>query len=249
LTGSRSFREAAARRLAEDRGALPAAVEDLLSDTRRMAIRLLPVRLVELNAARRTRLGETAALQPLVSSIRELGVLEPILVRPLDGGRYELIAGERRLMAARVAGVESILGVVREMDDETALALVAARGGTPRLPDAPGITAAPRPSAAANGSHVPPSGINGSHLPPAASNGSHIPSAEGTGRTPIVISGPGIPGPGNPGPAVDRPHGKPPPPRANARVGPLNGGDSRPRFGLALFPFLRRGRGGSRRER
>lgn len=60
------------------------------------------------------------SLAALAASIRELGVLQPVLVRPVDG-RYELVAGERRWRAARRAGLERIPAVVRAIDDSTSL--------------------------------------------------------------------------------------------------------------------------------
>lgn len=62
------------------------------------------------------------ALVALTSSVRELGVLQPILVRETDGGSYELIAGERRWRAATRAGLDRIPAIVRDIDDETSLA-------------------------------------------------------------------------------------------------------------------------------
>ncbi|NMG11184.1 ParB/RepB/Spo0J family partition protein [Brasilonema sp. UFV-L1] len=56
-------------------------------------------------------------LEELSRSIKELGVLEPLLVRPLSGGDYELVAGERRYRAASMAGLTEVPVVVREMDD------------------------------------------------------------------------------------------------------------------------------------
>ena len=61
------------------------------------------------------------ALGSLADSIREVGVLQPILVRPTGDGRYELIAGERRWRAARRVGLQTIPALVRETDDSTAL--------------------------------------------------------------------------------------------------------------------------------
>ena len=52
-------------------------------------------------------------LGALAASIRELGVLQPILVRPLDGGRYQLIAGERRLRAAKRVGLQTVPAIIR----------------------------------------------------------------------------------------------------------------------------------------
>ncbi len=61
------------------------------------------------------------ALASLTASIRELGVLQPLLVRRLDDDRYELIAGERRLRAAKRAGLPSVPVIVRAVDDTTSL--------------------------------------------------------------------------------------------------------------------------------
>ena len=60
-------------------------------------------------------------LAQLVASVREHGILEPVLVRPLADGRYELIAGERRLRAAQEVGLTQIPIVVREFSDQEAL--------------------------------------------------------------------------------------------------------------------------------
>lgn len=62
------------------------------------------------------------ALQDLANSIREQGVLQPLIVRPHDGG-YEIIAGERRWRAAQQAGFKSVPAVIRDADDKTTLEL------------------------------------------------------------------------------------------------------------------------------
>jgi ParB family chromosome partitioning protein len=62
-------------------------------------------------------------LKELAASIKEHGVLQPILVRPSHDGRYELIAGERRWRAAREAGHATVPAVVREADDRDTLVL------------------------------------------------------------------------------------------------------------------------------
>lgn len=64
---------------------------------------------------------EEESLAALTESVRELGVLQPILVRPSADGRYELIAGERRWRAARRAGLRRIAAVVRTTDDVSSL--------------------------------------------------------------------------------------------------------------------------------
>ena len=61
------------------------------------------------------------ALSQLAESIREVGVLQPVLVRPIGDGEYELIAGERRWRAARRVGLQTIPALVRETDDAAAL--------------------------------------------------------------------------------------------------------------------------------
>ena len=70
----------------------------------------------------RTRMDETA-LAELAASIRAQGLMQPVLVRPLEPDRYELIAGERRWRAAQLAGLAEIPALVREVPDETALAM------------------------------------------------------------------------------------------------------------------------------
>ncbi|NQV73726.1 ParB/RepB/Spo0J family partition protein [bacterium] len=64
---------------------------------------------------------DEAALQELSESIRELGIIQPITVRSAGHNRYELISGERRLKAARMAGFERVPAYVREADSEAML--------------------------------------------------------------------------------------------------------------------------------
>ena len=66
---------------------------------------------------------DEAALTDLAASIREQGVLSPILVRPLEAGGYEVLAGERRLRAAKIAGMETVPVILRSVSDENALLL------------------------------------------------------------------------------------------------------------------------------
>jgi ParB family chromosome partitioning protein len=63
------------------------------------------------------------SLAELADSIARHGILQPMLVRPLSNGGYQLIAGERRWRAARIAGLSEVPAVVREMTDEEAAAL------------------------------------------------------------------------------------------------------------------------------
>jgi ParB family chromosome partitioning protein len=67
----------------------------------------------------RTRMDE-GSLYELAESIRSQGVMQPVLVRPLEGGDYEIIAGERRVRAARLAGLDIVPVLVRPVADEAA---------------------------------------------------------------------------------------------------------------------------------
>ena len=67
----------------------------------------------------RTRMDE-GSLYELAESIKSQGIMQPILVRPVSGGRYEIIAGERRLRAAHLAGVAEVPVLVRQVPDEAA---------------------------------------------------------------------------------------------------------------------------------
>jgi ParB family chromosome partitioning protein len=81
--------------------------------------------LAQLQAGRyqpRTRMDESA-LQELAASIRQHGVMQPILVRPLAAGRYEIVAGERRFRAALLAGLAEVPVLVKLVADEQALAM------------------------------------------------------------------------------------------------------------------------------
>jgi ParB family chromosome partitioning protein len=82
--------------------------------------------LVAPNPRQPRRSFDESALAELADSIRARGVLQPVVVRALPGGRYELLAGERRLRAARIAGLESIPAVVREADERGRLEIALA---------------------------------------------------------------------------------------------------------------------------
>jgi len=63
------------------------------------------------------------SLNELAASIKAQGVMQPILVRPVDGGRYEIIAGERRWRASQLAGLHEVPVLVRDIPDDAALAM------------------------------------------------------------------------------------------------------------------------------
>ena len=81
----------------------------------------LPISSIEPNRYQPRDYFDEEALGLLADSIRQVGVLQPILVRPSGDGTYELIAGERRWRAARRVGLQTIPALVRETDDSTAL--------------------------------------------------------------------------------------------------------------------------------
>ncbi|MBM4269204.1 MAG: ParB/RepB/Spo0J family partition protein [Deltaproteobacteria bacterium] len=83
----------------------------------------IPVGAIEANPRQPRTRFEEAALEDLARSIAEQGVLQPILVRPLPEGRFELIAGERRLRASRRAGRATIPAVIRRSGDDESLLL------------------------------------------------------------------------------------------------------------------------------
>jgi ParB/RepB/Spo0J family partition protein len=117
------FRAAAARRLSEDSELSPAIVSLLSPDspTRTVGVRIVPVDHIEPNPEQPRMVFDQAALDELSASIREHGVLQPILVRPLGPNTYQIVAGERRWRASRQAGLESIPALIEEIDDDTAL--------------------------------------------------------------------------------------------------------------------------------
>src|SRR6188508_3450065 len=117
------FRAAAARRLSEDTELSPAIVSLLTPDspTRSVGVRIIPIDHIEPNPEQPRMVFEPEALNELAASIREHGVLQPILVRPLGPNTYQIVAGERRWRASRLAGLETIPALIEEIDDDTAL--------------------------------------------------------------------------------------------------------------------------------
>jgi ParB family transcriptional regulator, chromosome partitioning protein len=80
-------------------------------------LRELPVDIVKANPRQPRRRFDDEALAELAQSIRSRGMLQPIVVRPLASGEFELVAGERRLRAAKIAELESVPAMVREAND------------------------------------------------------------------------------------------------------------------------------------
>lgn len=86
-------------------------------------LRELPVELIEANPDQPRREIEGESLLALAESIRARGILQPVVVRSLAGGRFELIAGERRLRASKLAGLERIPALVRQAAESERLEL------------------------------------------------------------------------------------------------------------------------------
>jgi ParB family transcriptional regulator, chromosome partitioning protein len=118
------FKGTAARRLAEERELSPTIISLLSSDDSDLpaGVRSLALDSISPNPDQPRMTFDEGALAELAASIREHGVLQPVLVRPTDKHHhYQLVAGERRWRAARVAGLREIPALVEQIDDDTAL--------------------------------------------------------------------------------------------------------------------------------
>ncbi len=83
----------------------------------------VPVDLIRRGKYQPRRDMDQEALQELANSIQAQGVMQPIVLRPVGEGKYEIIAGERRWRATQLAGLDSIPALVREVPDEAAIAM------------------------------------------------------------------------------------------------------------------------------
>ncbi|MEM6582804.1 MAG: ParB/RepB/Spo0J family partition protein [Pseudomonadota bacterium] len=87
------------------------------------ALRDLPVDLIQRGKYQPRRDIDPERLQELADSIQAQGVMQPIVVRPISDTHFEIIAGERRWRASQLAGLQNIPAVVREVEDEAAIAM------------------------------------------------------------------------------------------------------------------------------
>lgn len=94
---------------------LGAFLEDNSSDIQ--STQTLRVSEIEPNKSQPRRIFDDDSLASLADSIRQRGVLQPLLVRPVDGGMYQIIAGERRWRAARMLGLDEVPVIVMDVDD------------------------------------------------------------------------------------------------------------------------------------
>lgn len=78
----------------------------------------LKINEIEPNAQQPRRLFDDEALNELSENIKQYGLLQPIVVRPLANGNYQIVAGERRWRASRAAGLKTIPAIIKELDDK-----------------------------------------------------------------------------------------------------------------------------------
>jgi ParB family chromosome partitioning protein len=118
------FRSQAAQRLAAERiGHTPALIDLIRPDEsgETTEVRRLPIGRISSNPNQPRQRFDEEALQDLAASIREHGVLQPVLVRPRADGHFQLVAGERRWRAARLAGLQEVPAIVESIADDAAL--------------------------------------------------------------------------------------------------------------------------------
>jgi ParB family chromosome partitioning protein len=87
------------------------------------SLQQLPLELLQRGRYQPRRDLNPTSLQELADSIKAQGVMQPIVVRNLGDNRYEIVAGERRWRAAQIAGLDTIPAVVRDINDDTAIAM------------------------------------------------------------------------------------------------------------------------------
>ena len=86
-------------------------------------LREVPIDLIQRGRFQPRRDMDPAALQELADSIRQQGVMQPVVVRPVAEGRFELIAGERRWRATQMAELDRIPAIIRDVPDDAAIAM------------------------------------------------------------------------------------------------------------------------------
>lgn len=108
--------------MAKPKRGLGKGLESLFADndTADVAVSTLSIGEIEPNPEQPRKEFSPEALSQLAESIKEHGILQPLVVRPRPSGRYQIVAGERRWRAARVAGLSEVPVVIRELTDEQA---------------------------------------------------------------------------------------------------------------------------------
>jgi len=104
-------------------GPTVSALEEQAVKVDKKELQHLPVELIQRGKYQPRRDMDPQALEELAQSIKGQGVMQPIVVRPIEGDRYEIIAGERRWRATQLAGLDTIPAMVRDVPDEAAIAM------------------------------------------------------------------------------------------------------------------------------
>jgi ParB family chromosome partitioning protein len=104
-------------------GTSVASLEEQAQKADSREFQYLPLDLIQRGKYQPRRDMDPAALEELAQSIKAQGVMQPIVVRPIANGRFEIIAGERRWRASQQAGLDSVPAMVREVPDQAAIAM------------------------------------------------------------------------------------------------------------------------------
>ena len=104
-------------------GASVSAMQEEAAKVDTRELQHLPLDLIQRGKYQPRRDMDPQALEELAQSIKNHGVMQPIVVRPVSGGRFEIIAGERRWRASQQAGLEKVPALIREVPDEAAIAM------------------------------------------------------------------------------------------------------------------------------
>ncbi|MBU1490372.1 MAG: ParB/RepB/Spo0J family partition protein [Gammaproteobacteria bacterium] len=99
------------------------ALQEEAAEVDQRELQYVPLDLIQRGKYQPRRDMDPTALEELAQSIRSQGVLQPIVVRPIGAGRFEIVAGERRWRASQQAGLERIPAMVRDLPDEAAIAM------------------------------------------------------------------------------------------------------------------------------
>ena len=102
-------------------------VEPIAASNQDKQLRELPIELIQRGKYQPRRDMDQEALEELAESIKQQGVMQPIVVRPISESHFEIIAGERRWRATQLAGLDRVPAIVREVPDEAAIAMALIR--------------------------------------------------------------------------------------------------------------------------
>lgn len=101
----------------------PEVDQTISQDLSQETLKHLPVDLLQRGKYQPRHDMHSEALEELAQSISKQGVMQPIIVRPLKGNKYEIIAGERRWRASQLAGLETIPAIIRDVADDAAVVM------------------------------------------------------------------------------------------------------------------------------